>query len=170
MHPSELQELLAAFVVAVVVAANMKMGPRAIMNAVQKLKRMDKLYQLYPEIEHFLPSFLKLHKALKKRGLNPQNTESFVDLIELSIVKLPELQDQYQNLQSEVQGLQYNLQDMQDSDRCLKYNQQRIMEQTDALNTLQQTFDTSVEKVSNLYKEKYWLEQSLIDKKNVDKK
>jgi len=54
-----------------------------------KLKRIDKLYQLYPEIEPSLPSFLKLHKALKKKGLNPQNTESFVGLIELGIVKLP---------------------------------------------------------------------------------
>jgi len=27
-----------------------------------KLKRLNELYQLYPEIEHCLPSFLKLHK------------------------------------------------------------------------------------------------------------
>ncbi|MBV9178885.1 MAG: hypothetical protein JO297_17800 [Nitrososphaeraceae archaeon] len=57
---------------------------------------------------------------------------------------------------------------MKDSDRCLKYNQQRIMEQTDALNTLQQTFDSSAEKVSNLYKEKYWLERSVSKYKYID--
>ena len=32
-----------------------------------KLKRMNKLYQICPQIEHYLPSFLKLHKALKKK-------------------------------------------------------------------------------------------------------
>ena len=44
------------------------------------------------------------------------------------------------------------------------------MEQTDAVNTLQQTFDTWAEKVSNLYKEKYWLERSVSEYKNMDKK
>jgi hypothetical protein len=34
---------------------------------------------------------------------------------------------------------------------------------------LQQTFDTSAEKVSNLYKEKYWLEQSIASHKNNNK-
>jgi predicted nuclease with TOPRIM domain len=100
---------------------------------------------------------LKLHKSLKKRGLNSQNTESFVDLIELGVVKLPELQDQYQKLQDKVQGLQYNLQDMQyrkqELERYLKAIQQRINELTDGLNTLQQTFDLAAEKVSDLYKE-----------------
>jgi len=37
------------------------------------------------------------------------------------------------------------------------------------VNTLQQTFDTSAEKLSNLYKEKYWLEQSVSEYKNMDK-
>jgi hypothetical protein len=35
LHPSELQEPLAAFAEAALVAANMKMGPSAIMNAMQ---------------------------------------------------------------------------------------------------------------------------------------
>ena len=138
-----------------------------------KLKNLSGLYEIYPQIEHYLPSFLKLHKALKKRGLNPQNTESFVDLIELGVVKLPELQDQYQKLQDKVQGLRYNLQDMQyrkqGLERYLQAIQERIIELTDAQNTLQQTFDTSAEKVSNLYKEKYWLEQSIASHKNSNK-
>ena len=58
----------------------------------------------------------------------------------------------------------------QESERYLQYLQQRIMEQTDSVNTLQQTFDTSAEKVSNLYKEKYWLERSVSEYKNMDKK
>ena len=117
---------------------------------------------------------MKLHRALKKRGLNPDNVEWFVDLIELGIVKLPELQGQYQKLQDKVQGLQNNFRNMQyrmqESERHLQYNQQRIMEQTDAVNTLQQSFDISAEKVSNLYKEKYWLERSVSEYKNMNKK
>jgi hypothetical protein len=119
-----------------------------------KLKRQYRLYQLYPQIEPSLASFLKLHETLKKRGLNPDNVEWFVALIELSVVKLPELQDEYRQLEGKTRGLQYNFQDMQyknqESERYLQYLQQRIMEQTDAVNTLQQTFDTSAEKVSNL--------------------
>lgn len=134
---------------------------------------LDELYEIYPQIEYCLPSFLKIHKALKKRGLNPQNTESFVDIIELGVVKLPELQDQYQKLQDKVQGLRYNLQDMQyrkqGLERYLQATQKRINELTDAQNTLQQTFDLGAEKVSNLYKEKYWLEQSIASHKNSNK-
>ena len=75
-----------------------------------ELNRLYKLYQVYIEVEHYLPSFLKLHKALKKKGLNPQNIESFVDLIELGVVKLLELQGQYQNLQDKAQDLQNEVQ------------------------------------------------------------
>ena len=32
-----------------------------------KLKNLNELYELYPQIEHYLPSFLKLHQALKKK-------------------------------------------------------------------------------------------------------
>lgn len=67
-----------------------------------KLKRLYKLYQLYTEIDHCLPSFLKLHSALKKKGLTPGNVEWFANAIETGAVKLPELQKQYQNLQNMV--------------------------------------------------------------------
>ena len=79
----------------------------------------------------------------------------------MGIVKLPELQGQYRQLQDKVQTLHNNFQmpyRKQESEKHLQYNQQRIIEQTGALNTLQQTFDIPAEKVSNLYKEKYWLE------------
>ena len=33
-----------------------------------KLKNLNELYEIYPQIERCIPSFLKLHKALKKRG------------------------------------------------------------------------------------------------------
>ncbi|MGB8035057.1 MAG: hypothetical protein WCF03_14680 [Nitrososphaeraceae archaeon] len=46
-----------------------------------KLKRHYRLYQIYPEIEHCLPSFLRLHSALKKRGLTLGNLDWFVGAI-----------------------------------------------------------------------------------------
>ena len=49
-----------------------------------KLKHQYKLYQIYPQIDLYLESFLKLHTALKKRGLSPSgNVEQFVDTIEI---------------------------------------------------------------------------------------
>ena len=36
-----------------------------------KLRRHWRLYQIYPEIEHSLPGFLRLYSTLKKTGLNP---------------------------------------------------------------------------------------------------
>ncbi|HZA06773.1 MAG TPA: hypothetical protein VE619_03630, partial [Nitrososphaeraceae archaeon] len=64
-----------------------------------KLKRQDRLYRIYPQMEHCLSSFLKLHKTLRKKGLNPKNVEWFGDAIEMGVVKLPELQDQHRKLQ-----------------------------------------------------------------------
>jgi hypothetical protein len=93
-----------------------------------KLRRLYKLHSIYKELKGDLPLILKLYKALKKRGLNPNNVEWFVDLIELGVVKLPELQDQYQKYQDKVQTLHSNFQDMQyrmqQSERRLQYNQQ----------------------------------------------
>ena len=74
-----------------------------------KLKRLNKLYQIYPQIEHYLPSFLKLHRVLKKRGLNPSNLEWFAHAIEMGAIQLPELQMQYQSLQNTVLGIRPNL-------------------------------------------------------------
>jgi hypothetical protein len=54
---------------------------------------MDKLYQLYSQIEPYLPSFLKLHKALKKKGLNPNNVEWFVNAIEMGVVNFQNFKD-----------------------------------------------------------------------------
>ena len=60
-----------------------------------KLKNLNKLYDIYPQIRHCLPSFLKLHKSLKKKGLNPNNIEWFADAIETGAIKIPEIQKQY---------------------------------------------------------------------------
>ena len=46
-----------------------------------KLKHLNELYQIYPEIKHTLPSFLKLHRSLKRQGMGPKNVEWFVDIL-----------------------------------------------------------------------------------------
>jgi ABC-type phosphate transport system auxiliary subunit len=113
-----------------------------------KLKRVDKLYEIYPQIEHCLPSFLKLHKALKKRGLNPDNVDEFAYAIEIGIVKLPELQGRYQNLQGKVLGIQ---QQKQRLERHCQDIQRRIMELPETQDILQQSFDSLADKVNDLY-------------------
>ena len=79
-----------------------------------KLKRQYRLYQIYPEIEHSLPSFLGLYSALLKgNGLSPDNVESFANAIETGAIKLPELQNQCQTLQNKVQTVQYQKQKLE---------------------------------------------------------
>jgi transcriptional regulator len=72
-----------------------------------KLKNLNGLYEIYPQIEHCLPSFLKLHKALKKRGLNPNNVEWFADAIETGAIKIPEIQKQYAKVKDELEAIEY---------------------------------------------------------------
>ena len=50
---------------------------------------------------------MKLHKALKENGLNPNNVEWFVDAIETGAIKIPEIQKQYAKLQDEVQVIDH---------------------------------------------------------------
>ena len=63
--------------------------------------------EIYPQIEHCLPSFLKLHKTLKKRGLNPNNVEWFADAIETGAIKIPEIQKQYAKVEEEIEAIDY---------------------------------------------------------------
>jgi predicted nucleic acid-binding Zn-ribbon protein len=72
-----------------------------------RLNHLYKLYQVYIEVEHSLPSFLKLHKALKKRGLNPNNVEWFADAIETGAIKIPEIQKQYAKIKDDIEAIDY---------------------------------------------------------------
>jgi hypothetical protein len=72
-----------------------------------KLKNLNGLYEIYPQIEHYLPSFLKLHKALKKKGLNPGNVEWFADAIETGAIKILEIQKQYAKVKDELEAIDY---------------------------------------------------------------
>ena len=72
-----------------------------------KLKNLNELHELYPQVEHCLPSFLKLHKALKKKGLNPNNVEWFADAIETGAIKIPEIQKQYAKVKDDLEVIDY---------------------------------------------------------------
>jgi chromosome segregation ATPase len=58
-------------------------------------------------IEHYLPTFLKLHKAMKNSGLNPNNVEWFADAIETGAIKIPEIQKQYAKIQDDLEVIDY---------------------------------------------------------------
>jgi hypothetical protein len=72
-----------------------------------RLKHLYKLYQVYIEIADSIPSFLKLYKALKKRGLNPNNVEWFADAIETGSIKTPEIQKQYAKVKDDLEVIDY---------------------------------------------------------------
>ena len=128
-----------------------------------KLKNLNGLYEIYPQIEPCLPSFLKLHKALKKRGLKPDNVEWFADAVEMGAVKLPELQGQYQSLQNKVWRMEHRKQELE---RDCQDIQRETVELTGIHNTVQRNFDVSAAKVSSLYNEKDQLEQFVFRFKN----
>ena len=72
-----------------------------------RLNGLYRLYQVYIEIANSIPSFLKLYKALKKRGLNPNNVEWFADAIEIGAIKIPEIQKQYAKIIDELEAIDY---------------------------------------------------------------
>jgi hypothetical protein len=47
------------------------------------------------EVTYSLPSFLKSYKVFKRRSLTIDNVEWFLNAIETSVIKLPELQHDY---------------------------------------------------------------------------
>jgi uncharacterized protein YoxC len=132
-----------------------------------KLKNLNGLYEIYPQIEPYLPSFLKLHKALKKRGLNPNNVEWFANAIEMGAVKLPKLQGQHQSLQNRVWKMEHRKQELE---RDCQSIQRETVELTQTHNTVQQNFDILTEKVNDLYNEKCQLEQFVSRFKNGNRK
>jgi hypothetical protein len=50
---------------------------------------------------------LKLHKALKKNGLNLNNVEWFADAIETGSIKIPEIQKQYAKVKDDLEVIDY---------------------------------------------------------------
>jgi hypothetical protein len=124
-----------------------------------RLKRLYKLYQIYTETEHCLPSFLKLHKVLKKGGLNPKNVEWFADAIETGVIKLPELHNQYESskklLQKEYQNIQNNVQTLhyqkQKLERDLQVIQRQIVDLTETEALYSSNCKTLQNEIEHLY-------------------
>src|SRR6188472_1152852 len=72
-----------------------------------KLKNLNELYEIYLQIRHYLSSFLKLHRVLKRKGLTANNVEWFANAIETGAIKLPELQNQYAKVKDELEAIDY---------------------------------------------------------------
>ena len=49
------------------------------------------------------PSFLKSYKVFKRKGLTADNVGWVANDIKTSVIKLPELQNEYKNLQNNLQ-------------------------------------------------------------------
>jgi hypothetical protein len=72
-----------------------------------KLKRLNQLYDIYPQIRHSLPIFLKLHKVLKRKGLTADNIKWFANAIETGAIKIPEIQKHYAKVNDELEAIDY---------------------------------------------------------------
>jgi predicted nucleic acid-binding Zn-ribbon protein len=70
---------------------------------------------------------LKLHKALKKRGLNPNNVEWFANAIETGAIKIPEIQNQHAKIKNDLEAIDYKK-------TMAKYELQNINNQIAILN------------------------------------
>ena len=70
-----------------------------------KLKRLNGLYKIYPEIKHTLPSFLKVYKSMKRQGMGPKNVDSFVNILKSGTHDIPAIQIQLEYLKCEVEAI-----------------------------------------------------------------
>jgi hypothetical protein len=68
---------------------------------------------------------LKLHRALKKRGLNPENVEWFADAIETGVIKLSELQNEYQIIKNEVEVINHKKRNVK---TCIRHKSRSYIE------------------------------------------
>ena len=132
-----------------------------------KLKRLYKLYKLYIEIEHCLPSFLKLHSALKRRGLTSGNVEAFADAIEIGVIKLPELQNKYQSLQKMVQTLHCKKQKLERDSQVVQI---QITELTEAEAMYSSNCETIQKNIDQLYDDMRQLERFVSRFRNTNRK
>jgi hypothetical protein len=131
-----------------------------------KLKNLNQLYEIYPQIRCYLPSLLKLHKVLKKKGLTADNVEWFANAIETGVIKLPELQHEYKNLQNKVQTMQYQKQKLE---RDLQVIQRQIAESTEVENMHQHNVDILQNDIERLYNERSELQQ-FVSRFNSDRR
>ena len=94
-----------------------------------KLKCHYQLYQIYPEIQHSLPSFVKLFKELKKQGLNSQNVKWFVDGLNIGAIKIEDVYADFENLKANNQNLRNENENLRNENQNLRYENQELIRQ-----------------------------------------
>src|ERR687888_1816256 len=92
-----------------------------------KLKRHYQLYQIYPEIQPYLPSFVKLFKELKKQGLNPQNVKWFVDGLNMGTIKIEDVYADFENVKPNNQNLKNEHENLAYENQSLRSENQDIV-------------------------------------------
>ena len=132
-----------------------------------KLKNLNKLYEIYPQIRYYLPSFLKIHKVLKRKGLTVGNVEWFANAIETGVIKLPELQGQHKSLQNDILDKQHQKQELQ---RALQVINKRTVELADVEKMHQHNIDTLQDNIEHLLNERSQLQQFVSRFKNSNEK
>jgi diadenosine tetraphosphate (Ap4A) HIT family hydrolase len=94
-----------------------------------KLKRQYQLYQIYPEIQPYLPSFVKLFKELKKQGLNSQNVKWFVDGLNIGTIKIEDVYADFENLKANNRNLRNENENLRNENQNLRYENQELIRQ-----------------------------------------
>ena len=72
-----------------------------------KLKRLYSLYHIYQESKGNLSYILKLCRLAKRQGITSDKIEWFVNMVDISTYKIPDLQKQYAKSQDEVQVIDH---------------------------------------------------------------
>src|SRR5919197_2142557 len=93
-----------------------------------KLKRLYRLYQIYPEIEPYLSSFVRLHKECKRHGLNANNINDFIHKIEIGTIKLPEVEDEYETAGFKLDDIKKQVKECQNQFNNIAYHKQQLEE------------------------------------------
>jgi transposase len=110
-----------------------------------KLEHLNGLYKLYPEIKHILPSFLKLHKSLKRQGMGPKNVESFVEILRSADYDIPAIQIQLEYRKSEVEAMEHKenklISEVNDLNNQLSYLQSLKQSYSESCSSLRQNIE-----------------------------
>jgi exonuclease VII small subunit len=132
-----------------------------------KLKRLNGLYKIYPEIKHTLPSFLKLYKSMKRQGMGPKNVNSFVNILKSGTHDIPAIQIQLEYLKCQVEAMQH-----QESKLISEVN--NLHNELAYLQSLKQSYNEScnalIQNIEYLENEQKRLETFVETYKRTDKK
>jgi hypothetical protein len=94
-----------------------------------RLKNHYELYRIYPEIQPYLSTFVKLFKELKRQGLNPNNVKWFVDCLNIGTIKMEDICADYEDAKANHQNLLAQTQSLRDEKQSLQYENQDLVRQ-----------------------------------------